>query len=157
MKKITLLFILSILTCFLLSSASANYLNPLFSKQYERTKGKPNVYTDIFDAVPGDAVLRVENGSGEQVKTRVSNAEIWLNGVQLFGPADFNNKVRHLEKTVNLTENNSLEVVLKGKPGSFLMITLTSSTAPAPTVTISADPVFISAGDSSTLSWTQQF
>ncbi|MCW5213606.1 hypothetical protein VU04_11960, partial [Desulfobulbus sp. TB] len=30
----------------------------------------------------------------------------------------------------------------------------TSSTAPAPTVTISADPVSISAGDSSTLSWT---
>ena len=108
MKKITLLFILSILTCFLLSSASANYLNPLFSKQYESTKGKPNVYTDIFDAVPGNAVLLVENGNGENLRTMLNKAEIWLNGTRLFKNSDFNRKTKQLEVTVDLAKVNTL-------------------------------------------------
>ncbi|MCI5130465.1 MAG: hypothetical protein D3904_02825 [Candidatus Electrothrix sp. EH2] len=78
MKKITLLFIVAILSCFLFSSASANDLASFFFKQYDCTKGKPNLYTDTFDAVPREAVLRVENGSGEKLKIRVSSAEIRL-------------------------------------------------------------------------------
>jgi hypothetical protein len=91
-KKITLLFIISILGCFLLSSASAGDLNSLFSKQYDRTKGKPNVYSDTFEALPGQALLLVENGLGDNSGTRISSAEIWLNGTKLFKNSDFNKK-----------------------------------------------------------------
>ncbi|MCI5137915.1 MAG: hypothetical protein D3922_05780, partial [Candidatus Electrothrix sp. AR1] len=153
MKKITLLFTVSILGCFLLSFASAGNRTFLFSKQYDRTKGKPDVYSNTFNAVPGKALLLVENGLGNDSGSRISSAEIRLNGILLFGPADFNKNITHHETTVILSESNTLQVILKGKPGSFLTIKLESTRAPPPSVSLSVAPDTIPSGGSSTLTW----
>jgi len=127
-KKITLLFIVLISGCFLLSSASADNLAPLFSKQYDRTKGKPNVYSNTFYAVPGEAVLLVENGNGKNLRTMLNRAEIWLNGTKLFKNPDFNRRGKHLKTKVNLARVNTLKVVLKGRSKGFLTIKIKRDT-----------------------------
>jgi hypothetical protein len=58
-------------------------------KQYLRTRGKPNNYTDSFSATPGGGTLAVQNGD-DNGNQRVSSAIVMLNGIQVFGPNDFN-------------------------------------------------------------------
>ena len=119
MKKIILL-LSSVLLCslFLFSSASAVDVTVLGPKQYVRTKGGTNSYTDTFRAVSGEGILLIENGNEDDKKTLVSSAEVWVNGERLFGPSDFNKTVFQLEAPVNLTDANSIQIDLNSKPGS---------------------------------------
>ncbi len=178
MKKITLLFIVALLNfIYLCSAVSAADAAFFFYKQHDGASEKPNFYTDTFNAVPGQALLRVENGGGEDLSTRNSSAENWLNWGQIFGFSDCNKNITDHEATGNLTATNmklesgtvpppaatvsaapatvvsGASVVLPWK-GGFLVIKLKSDAVPQPTVTISADPISITAGGSSTLNWT---
>jgi hypothetical protein len=95
-------------------------------KQYTRTTGKPVTYSDGFNFAGehSEGKLTVANGNvgGEN---RVSSATIILNGRQLFGPSDFNQKVGSLEAFVPLEDVNTLSVELAGKPGGFLTVEVT--------------------------------
>ena len=68
----------------------------------------------------GPAILKVMNGGmPDSSGTRVSSAVIKLNSQVIFGPSEFNKKVYQIEKDILLTKgDNSLEVELRGKPGS---------------------------------------
>lgn len=93
--------------------------------KYIRTTGAPNVYADSFAASQGDAVLRIRNGSEVQAggkPDRVSSAFIYLNGVQILGPADFKQQEHLLEVAVTLLDLNDLQVELASIPDSFLAI-----------------------------------
>src|SRR5262249_18569581 len=97
---------------------------PIFGpKQYTRTNGSPNRFTDTFQSCSTAAQYKmvVVNGSSEG-KDRISSASIILNGTQVFGPSDFNQHVARLEKPVTLARDNQLSVRLASKPGSFLTI-----------------------------------
>src|SRR3954471_5744585 len=74
-------------------------------KQYVRTTGAPNQYTDTF-AVPAWVVspykLHIQNGDPSG-SNRISSATITVNGTQVAGPSDFNQNVAALDRTVTLT------------------------------------------------------
>jgi RHS repeat-associated protein len=121
--------------------------------QYVRTQsnGPADVYTDTFPATPGGGTLAITNGEADGTN-RVSSAEVIINGQEIFGPNDFSQGIYTLEAPVTLSESNSITIKLKkGKQGSYLTVEITQGTGP--TVTISANPDTIQAGESSTLTW----
>src|SRR5207249_3847143 len=99
----------------------------IFGKQYTRTTGHPNSYTDKFqncDTAAQYKMLVANRGSSSAsiILGGISSASIILNGTQLFGPSDFNRHVDRLEKPVTLAHDNELLVRLASKPGSGLTI-----------------------------------
>ena len=67
--------------------------------------------------------LLVQNGDSD--KTRVTSATLTLNSVPVIGPADFKKSVARIEKAVVLKPQNTLTVELAGKPGSFVVVSIT--------------------------------
>src|SRR5437899_3210085 len=97
---------------------------PIFGpKQYTRTKGPPDNFTDTFQNCEAAAQYKtvVLNGNPDGTG-RVSSASISLNGTQVFGPSDFNQQVARLEKAVGMAHDNQVVVTLESAPGSFLTI-----------------------------------
>ncbi|HEX4965048.1 MAG TPA: Ig-like domain-containing protein [Thermoanaerobaculia bacterium] len=111
-------------------------------KEYVRTTGAPNTYTDTF-TLPGWIVapftLHVQNGDDDG-RERVSSATILINSKQVLGPSDFNPHVGSLDRQVTLTAQNTLKVTLASSPGSFLVLTLSGASGDhqGPTVKIVA-------------------
>jgi hypothetical protein len=119
-----------------IATASAVEVTRFGPKQYNRTTGKPNSYTDTFTASGsiGGGKLIVENGDASG-GNRVSSAVISLNGQQVFGPSAFNQNVGHLEAPINLLDANTLSVELRSKPGSYLTIRATQDIPIVVTIT----------------------
>jgi hypothetical protein len=97
----------------------------LDSQRYERQKGAPTVYTETFDRCePSDlAHLRVWNG--ESTESRITAAEIFVNGQEIFTENEFKQKDGYLEKAITVQKINELKVVLKSgdfKVPAFLRI-----------------------------------
>ena len=68
-----------------------------------------------------DLVLKIRNGNDK--KTRVSSAEVLVDGVMVAGPSDFSkNEVSITRPLTGLTLESKLEVKLNSAPGSFLEI-----------------------------------
>ena len=86
------------------SPAFATELTVFGPTQYMRTTGSPNVYTDTFSAFPKEGTLIIENGD-EDGKHRVTSALIFINGVQMFAPDDFKQKIYLMEAPVILSDN----------------------------------------------------
>lgn len=82
-------------------------------------------------AFGGPALVRVVNGSLADTSVEpVSSSVIRLNGSPVFGPSDFNQRVRLLEKTVSLARGgNTLTVELRGKPGGQVSCQILQSVA----------------------------
>ena len=100
---------------------------PLFTKKYERGKGKPLVVTDTVAACNTGASYKlvVVNGDGgEGGKSRVSSASVVLNGDKVVGERDFNQRIGIVEVPVSLSAENSIEVQVASKPGSFITVSL---------------------------------
>ena len=98
--------------------AHAGELTVFGPKKYIRTTGKPNVYTDSFSSTAKTATLVVLNGEANG-RNRLSSAIILVNGVEVLGPSDFNQKVYRLEKTIDLVPTNALTVELRSVPQGF--------------------------------------
>ncbi len=155
MKK-TLTITLCILLSLFLGTASAVEVTVFGPKQYLRTTGSPDVYTDTFPWPEGEGMLIVKNGQwdGEhRITDAISSASVVVNGQEIFGTSDFNQQVYSLEAPINIAESNSILVELASNPGSYITIQVTQEIA-LPTVTISADPEYIHVTETSTLSWT---
>ena len=114
------IFIISIL---LTSGASAVEVNLLGPTQFERTKGAPNVFHDVFPGMVGEGTLVVENGD-PYGKHRVSSATVLINGQLMLGPAELNQGVAHVEAAVGIFESNTITITINSKPGSFLTISI---------------------------------
>ncbi|BBO72159.1 hypothetical protein DSCA_60890 [Desulfosarcina alkanivorans] len=157
MKRLALLtFVFLIGVTFIQASAFSGEVTLFGAKQYLRTTGEPNFYSDTFSGVPGQGRLLLKNGNyngGKRVEDGVSSAWIHVNGVEIFGPSDFNKNVYILEATVTLSEQNVLEVELSSTPGSYLTIDITEN-IPAPIISFAADPGSVIAGQSAILTWT---
>ncbi|UCH97723.1 MAG: hypothetical protein JSV88_12970, partial [Candidatus Aminicenantes bacterium] len=124
-------------------------------KQYTRDKGKPVTIEENFtiplNYASSGFTMTLTNGSA-QGENRVSSAEIELNGELIFSPADFNQQVGLMERTVELKANNLLSIKLNSKPGSYLVIHIHKFISP-PQVTFTANPEIIQYQQFSTLSW----
>lgn len=125
--------------------------------QYVRTAGATDVFQDAFPAVPGEAMIIVRNGSmdgTDRISDAISSASVYVNGEQIFGPADFNQNIYLLQGPVHLLENNSITVELASGPESYLTVEIKQEGQQAqPTVGINADPENVMAGESAVLTW----
>ena len=114
-----LLFVL--LLGFILPVLAGEYT--IFGPQrYERGAGKPVTVTSTFTSpvVGADFTLRTSSGD-EQGRDRVSSGTIALNGAAVVGPADFNQQIQGLERSVPLAAQNALAVELASSPVSGLV------------------------------------
>ena len=93
---VMMLNVLVFLLGLFIGMSAAVEVTVLGPKQYLRTKGQPDAFTDSFAAVAGTGTLIVKSGDDE--KHRVSSARILLNGKQIFGPRDFKIKKDHKGK-----------------------------------------------------------
>lgn len=83
-------------------------------KRYIRHKGEPTTYTDTFKGCNDNnqAVLHVINGDGG--KTRITSAEIYLNGAKVLKDNEFKKDIAFFDKVLALRQTNTLVVKLKG-------------------------------------------
>ncbi len=113
--------LLTVLAMGLALTAPAFAQTVLFGpKQYTRTAGPPNQFTDTFTlptSTTAPYTLHVVNGNANGTN-RISSATIKLNGAQILGPSDFGQNVAVLDRTVTLQSTNTLEVRLTSAPGS---------------------------------------
>ncbi len=132
MRKAVLIALFQFLSL-LCGTAYAGEVTLFGPKQYVRTTGEPNVYTDTFSGIPGEGLLIAKNGhwdGGKRITDGISSASIVMNGVETFGPNDFNQQSYLLEAPVNLAESNSFRIELASNPGSYLTIEVTEVVAP---------------------------
>ena len=138
--------VLILLSLFLVLSVNMSFAGEttLFGpKQYDRTKGKPNVYTDTFPGSPKEGSLIVKNGD-QNGGHRVTSALIFMNGQQIFSPSDFKKHVYRLEASIDLAEDNIIKVELRSKPGSYLTIRVTQETPIEVSITSPLDGATVS-------------
>ncbi|MRS02462.1 hypothetical protein EG832_04430, partial [bacterium] len=73
-----------------------------------------------------DLALTILNGKDKA--TRVSSAEIWIDGVLIAGPSDFSKNVYSISKPIQgLSAESSITVKLNSQPGSFLEVYITGT------------------------------
>ena len=91
---------------------------------YFRGTGTPVTETNTFHKINGLAKIRVTNGGLEDdVNEMVSSSEISLNGEVIIDASNFNQNVNVIEVEKILSgEINSIEIILKGKPGGALTV-----------------------------------
>jgi hypothetical protein len=99
----------------------------LKDRVFTRGTGSPFTETVTFPGLSGKALIKLTNGDAGSKKkeTRVSSAEVSVNGAVVFGSASFNQNVGYLEKEISLLDGqNTLAVNLKSKPGSKISVTI---------------------------------
>ncbi|MBI4824408.1 MAG: hypothetical protein HY805_09315, partial [Nitrospirae bacterium] len=116
-----ILLILSILIISLVDAGSSLAQSEfiVFSKQYDKPKGKPVTYTDTFKAYPHTYQLWVQ--SGQDGLNEVKNVSVSINGVEVLDSRDLR-KSNPSIKTINLQSTNTIKVVLKGQGGNFIKV-----------------------------------
>jgi len=106
------------------AQASGLLFGPQF---YERGSGKPVVETTPFTAEWPDLeyALTLVNGPDDaegNPTTRVSSAEVYLNGALVIGPHNLSQREEYVVVPVQLQFANELTVELRGKPGARVAI-----------------------------------
>ncbi len=129
MKKTAYLFASLLMVFAVAESYASIQLNALPSTKFVRATGEPKTDTKTFSGIGGAAKIKLINGDlSDTTVEKVSSSEIKVNGILVFGPSDFNQKVSALEKDINLSDGtNTLSVLLKGKPGGTVSIQIIQS------------------------------
>ena len=85
-----------------------------FNYDVTHNAGGPETVTYTFSTYASDGEIELINGGDSEPKGGlVSSAHVVLNGVEIFGPSDFNQNVDELEKDITLLEGvNTLEVTI---------------------------------------------
>ena len=120
MKKSVFLALATILGLFggFAYSVEVTVLGP---KRYVRTDGPPNLYSETFLGGQGTGTIIVQNG-GVDGTDSVSGAIIKINGTEVFGVNDFSQQQKSFKKVISLSAGNSLDIELRSKPKTFLII-----------------------------------
>lgn len=124
MKRTAYLLLTLVMVFIAAQSYASIQLNTLPLTKFVRSTGEPKTETKTFSGIGGPARIKLINGDlTDTTVERVSSSEIKVNGIFVFGPSDFNQKVSALEKDINLNDgSNTLSVLLKGKPGGTVSI-----------------------------------
>ncbi len=87
-------------------------------EDFVRDQGKPVMVTTSFTILSPNTnyTLHINDGGLNGEYARVSSAVIKLNGVEIVGPSDFNQKVTVIERPVTLLSINALDVELRSGP-----------------------------------------
>ena len=134
MKKTGFILIL-LVACSLASTASA--LEVIAEARIESTTGEPvqeelRFWSQGYEGI----VLNIQNGK-QDGSNRVSSAVVSLNGVKVLSPADFNQKVAGLQRSIAPhDQENLLTVNLRSNPGGCLFVQILGE----PTLNLPPDP-----------------
>ncbi len=134
MQKAGIILML-LVACSVASTASA--LEVIAEARIESATGAP-VQEEVrfFSEGYEGLVLNVNNGASDGT-LRVSSAVVSLNGVQVLGPADFNQKVAQLQRSIAPNDlENILSVNLRSNPGGYLFVQVLGE----PTLELPPDP-----------------
>lgn len=101
-------------------SAHAGEFTVFGPQNFVRDKGKPLPESHVFTIpdAPTEYSLRIFNGGAQNEFERVSSAGVWLNGVEVVGPNQFNQRVSEIEVPVTPSKENRLVVELRSATGS---------------------------------------
>ena len=135
MKKTTKVGLLVLSAMLLASAASA--LEIVKEVRVDSVNGDPvhEEFTFTGQGYEG-FVLKAINGTAEG-GNRISSAVIDLNGIKILGPADFNQKVSDVQRTIAPLDNeNTLSVSLRSNPGGFIVLQVMGE----PTLDLPPDP-----------------
>jgi hypothetical protein len=119
-------FVSFLLTSFPFDSMGA--VSTVFGAQdFVRSIGKPSleIQNFVIESSKVNCTLRIDNGGLTNQYTRVSSAKIILNKKQVVRSSDFNQQIRVIEKTVDLTRNNKLTVEVQSNPSSGFTLKIT--------------------------------
>jgi hypothetical protein len=89
-----------------------------------RNAGSPITEIRQFGAAGPSSTARLILLNGDGRGNRVTSASVRLNGTEIFGPDRFKSKTDTLRSVVDLAAENTLEVRIAGKPGSFIVISI---------------------------------
>jgi hypothetical protein len=95
---------------------------------FERSTGAPEtdrMTVSLPAGARGPFTLHIVNGEAGG-RSRVTSAEVFLNGERVLSPNDFGNRVGAIDRPVNLTSDNELAVRIAGAPGSRMVVILRS-------------------------------
>jgi RHS repeat-associated protein len=127
------------------------------AKQYVRTTGAPNQFTDTIAMPPTVGppfLLHVVNGQSNG-QNRISSAWIEVNNVQVAGPADFGQNVAVVDQTITLNPGtNQLKVRLASTPGAFLTVSVYGTKILSTPTALTPNPLSLTVGSSGTLTAT---
>ena len=125
-----------------LESFAGSY-NVYGPESFIRTAGEPVTVTSEFTALSANnaCTLTIMNGGLQDGEFEpVSSSIISLNGMQVVGPSEFNQKVTVIEKSVEISTGNELSVEVRGKTGGALTLQIICIDDDAPTITATVDP-----------------
>ena len=117
-------------------------------KQYLRTSGAPNEFSDAFALPAGIGApfqLQILNGA-PNATNRISSARVTLNGTQIVGPSDFGQNVATITRTVTLGANNTLTSRLESTPGAYFQITLLGTRIKPRPTSLTPNPLALTVG-----------
>jgi len=111
----------------MVSTVQGAEIDQIFTKDFIRSSGAPIEETCHFDGINGSATFTVTNGDYENSAIeKVSSCIIYLNGIVLFDAANFNQLVPKIHKNARINlGDNILKVIMKGKPGERLNVSIT--------------------------------
>ena len=134
MKKVGFVLML-LVACSVASTAAA--LEVIAQARIESATGAPlqeevRFWSQGYEGL----VLNVTNGADDGTH-RVSSAVVSLNGVKVLSPADFNQKVAQLQRSIAPNDlENILSVNLRSNPDSYLIVQVLGE----PTLDLPPDP-----------------
>jgi hypothetical protein len=129
--------------------AGSYALVPLQS--YSRSSGSPVTETLLFNArdTASEYQVNVYNGGLEDhdlTGELVSSSTLHLNGDVLFSPNEFNQKTAILNKTINVDDTNTIDIILKGKPGGLILIEVIGEDDIPPNIIATVTPLANTSG-----------
>src|SRR5260370_18710775 len=140
------------ISAFLIAGASCAHAGTFTAfgpKNYVRGTGDPVTVTDTFSVLNPNTqyTLKAFNGGLQNTQTElVSSSVVTVNGVQVVGPNNFNQKVTEVDVPVTLQASNTISVQVRGKPGGTLTIQIVGVDNDPPTIKASVSPAPNAAG-----------
>lgn len=145
MKYLTKILFVSLFSLTSFGLVHAGTFNAFGPANFIREVGSPAAVINNFSVLNPNVqyILQISNGGLEDSEIElVSSSVILLNGVQVVGPAEFNQNVAFLEVDVTqeIAINNELSVELRGKPGGVITIIIVGTDNDLPTIVATATP-----------------
>jgi RHS repeat-associated protein len=130
-----------LLIALLASPASAGTFPVFGPNSYTRKTSAPVTVSNSFSVLNPNTqyTLHVRNSS-------VSSATVFINGIQVLRPDDFQNKPATIDRLITLQAANRVDVQLRSEPGSSLQLSITGVDTDPPKVSASASPAADSFG-----------
>lgn len=135
-RNVFLLAVAALLTLAVPSSASEEKIAGVFGTSIYVYKGTSERETHTFSVPalvhgPFKLVAHNEIGGIRMAPKRVLSGRVRLNGVEILGPSELNEKVESVERGVSLLPENVLEIDISGPAGASLWVGIEVSSTPS--------------------------